>query len=96
MFKRNGISERIKYFMISRLPVRLCTSYYTGTIRYYYCEKYYIKTYLLRTQITRDTDLLSPNGWRRALRRLILHGNNPFLQVLGSRNRKLWLADCYV
>jgi len=49
-----------------------------------------LKTCLVRMRISRDTDLLSPNGWHRALRRFILHRNESLLLPPGRRNRAIW------
>ena len=50
----------------------------------------------MRMRISRDRDLLTPNGWHRALRRLILHRIKPLLQPSRPFNRKLRLADWHV
>ena len=58
--------------------------------------KVLLKTCHVRMQISRDRDLLTPNGWHRALRRFIPHGNDSLLQWSRSFIRKLRLADCWV
>ena len=55
-----------------------------------------VKSDHVRTRITRDTDLLSSNGWHVSLRRFILHRNESLLLPPGRRNFKLRLADWHV